>query len=87
MANTPDHLTPIFSERGFRQFPAITDAYGGTIRVYESSAAESPHLWLNVTAFAGFTDKGTAHLTIDQARQIADQLNWFADHHYQNDGE
>jgi hypothetical protein len=40
---------------------------------------DEPHIWLSV----GDDLSGTAHLTLDQAREVARQLVWLADHHYQ----
>ena len=79
----PTHLVPVLSDRGFQHLPAVQDTYSGKIRVYEASTAFSPHIWLDIAGGALDDNAGTAHLTIDQARQIADQLNWLADHHYQ----
>lgn len=66
----------------------MADTRGGFTTVYESSAAGGPHIWLNVASgdcYGG--TEGTAHLTLDQARQVPDQLNWLADNHYQETHE
>jgi hypothetical protein len=36
------------SPRGFRHYEPIKSTYGHRIRVYESSAADAPHLWVNI---------------------------------------
>lgn len=85
-----DHLTPIKSDRGFTRLPAIpSDHPGGEVRVYESSAAEQPCIWLNATAGYAFNrPDGSSvvapiHLTVDNARKLAEQLLYLAEHHYQ----
>ena len=43
------HLQPTRSDRGFARLPPVPGAYGGSARVFESSSAEEPSLWLAVT--------------------------------------
>ena len=81
-----DHLTPIRSDRGFISMPAIVGAYAGEVTVYESSAAESPHIWLRVDERfdrSAEPKDATAHLTMESARQLAEQLLWLCENHYQ----
>lgn len=94
MSTEPEHLTPSVTDRGFQHLPPITGAYGGTVRVYESSAASGPHLWLAVTEdgsarLDGETTEAHSHLTVEAAGHLADQIRWLIDHHYQtrNEGE
>lgn len=70
-----------------------------TVTVAESSAAEAPHLWLRIngralyecTNSAGLPDvrvaaeagEMVAHLTLDQARQLEEQLAFLRTNHYQ----
>ena len=76
---------PEKSERGFAQFPEVECSYGSKVKVYESSAASGPHLWLNVDSrpwanpehFAykdNFAAQASAHLTLDQARDLCNRL-------------
>ena len=76
---------PKKSERGFARFPEIECSYGSKIQVYESSAASGPHLWLGIDSRAWanpdhdaykqqFEAQGTAHLTLDQARDLSNRL-------------
>lgn len=49
----PDH----YSDRGFAQYidkDGVETNYGHVVRVYESSAASAPYVWLNI--------KGTTHV-------------------------
>lgn len=72
------------SERGFAQHDRIPGAYGGFVRVYESSAASAPHVWVHVV------DKACGavlHLTVENARQLAADLTDLCDNHYQGTGQ
>ena len=60
--------TPEVSSRGFKRFGPVPSSYGGGVSVYESSAADAPHIW---------------HLHIDEARKLRDQLTVLIDDHYQ----
>lgn len=86
------HLTPHISDRGFKYMPEIHGTYASThgdyIRVYESSAADAPHVWLNVSSELADKIAGggaTLHLTTDDALKLADQLQFLVTHHYQGD--
>lgn len=76
-----DHLTPTVTDRGFTHLPPLDGAYGGNVRVYESSAADGPHVWLRATTL----DEGTVHvhLSANIALQLAEQLVYVVEHHYQ----
>ena len=76
------------SERGFKQMEPITCDYGTGIRVHESSAAEAPHIWLALNEDSTVLTKPTpgqahAHLSLEAAEQLRDQLDWLIEHHYQ----
>lgn len=73
--------SPSYSDRGFAGFDPIVSSYGEKVQVYESSSADSPHVWVRVS---GGLD--AANLTLDQARQLRDQLDWFLSNHYQLEG-
>ncbi len=73
------------SERGFDRLPEIKTDYGDTVSVYESSAAKGPHLWLRIDRHPMTPEQikihhdflltgTTAHLSLEQAQEIADQL-------------
>lgn len=79
-----------FSERGFKHLEPIETTRHETVRVYESSAAMEPHIWLRITVELApdgysYVDPGVghAHLTLDQAKQLQDQLAYLIEHHYQ----
>jgi hypothetical protein len=84
-----EHLTPIFTDRGFRHLPPIPGAYGGAAQAYESSAASGPHVWLQVVVPAdlnspnGPTVDATLHLTAENAVHLAEQLQHLVANHYQ----
>ena len=78
------------TDRGFRHYEEIQTSYGHEIRIYESSAASAPHLWLDVSLTAeGAARSGievcsaTAHCTFDQATQVRDTLDTAMKNHYQ----
>lgn len=88
------HLHVTKSGRGFKLLPPIPGIHGdqpaGEVRVYESSAASGPHLWLSVTQPAdrnhpdnGHTIEATVHLAAEDAWRLADQLRYLVEHHYQ----
>lgn len=85
----PDHLSTTTTDRGFDHLPSIPSTYGGKVRVFESSAALGPHIWLNVTCPAdlnqpdGPSVEAVAHLTAEHAWQLADQLRHLVVNHYQ----
>jgi hypothetical protein len=64
---------PMFSDRGLAYWPVTPTDNGERIHVYESSAADAPHLWLGVSVSAKAS--AAVHLTPDQARVIRDQLD------------
>lgn len=76
-----EHLQVVRSDRGFARLPALPTAYGGEVKVYESSAASAPHLWLLVTERNGA--EAHAHLTVETAQQLVAQLLHTIAHHYQ----
>lgn len=76
-----DHLTVSTSDRGLVSLPPIPSACGGSVRVYESSAAAGPHIWL--AANSPIAPYGTVHLSMDDALKLADQIRLLAANHYQ----
>lgn len=88
-AQRPGHLEVTTTDRGFQHLPPIPSSYGGEVAVYESSAASGPHLWLKATAPVdlnepdGPTHSVPAHLTIEDAEHLADQLHYLITNHYQ----
>lgn len=85
-----DHLRSETSNRGFAHMPPIPATYAdqpaGEVRVYESSAAMAPHIWLDVKErFAGSNSHTSVQLTVADARKLAEQIVYVCDHHYQGD--
>jgi hypothetical protein len=72
------HLQYETSERGFISLPDIP-----------SSNAEHPHIWLNAVAPknlnnpTGDTVTAPLHLTVENAKALAEQLLFLVDEHYQ----
>lgn len=61
------------SDRGFKQYEPV-----GNMRVYESSSAEEPKIWLH-NELGG----DSAHLTTAQALELATVLISAVNNHYQ----
>ena len=70
-------------DRGFHGYGRpIKDSNGGTVNVYESSAASGPHVWLNIDASVWFHPRRSeskphdtsAHLNAAQARELIARL-------------
>jgi hypothetical protein len=86
-----------------KHYDPIFGAYGGEIRVYESSAASHPHIWVaieepvDLNAFAawsgprdeypGMMKEAHSHLRLEDAVRLRDQLTHLIDHHYQMEGD
>jgi hypothetical protein len=73
---TPEHLAVTTSDRGFQYLPALPGARGGSVEVYESSAADGPHVWLKAT-------ETPLHLSAETAVKLAEQLVMLVQSHYQ----
>jgi len=77
------------SDRGFKYFmPTMTD-YGHNIRIYESSAAMEPCLWMAAERAQEDCRGGLKpeavhiHMTLEQAREIHGKLGNAIASHYQ----
>lgn len=87
----PSPVEPVHNARGFQRHPALPSQYGGTIQTYESSAASGPHLWVrtvcpkDLSEPNGPTVEAVAHLTLDDAVTLAEQILSIAANHYQGD--
>jgi hypothetical protein len=105
VAEAAEHLTPQVTDRGFTHLPPIPVWSGynmvgdfedltphevGTVRVYESSDAVVPSIWLSVRIEEGVrlgTRLDDSHmLTIDNAHKLGEQLILLADNHYSGSG-
>lgn len=74
------------TSRGLKATDSIRDDLGKAAQVLEASTERAPFLWLVVGDYDPATGMGrsdAAHLTLDQARELARQLVYLADHHYQ----
>lgn len=89
MSDTPEHLEATTTDRGFDHLPSIRSEYGGEVRVYESSAASGPHVWLTATSPVdmnrpdGPMVEARMHLTAENAWNLAEQLQHLVKNHYQ----
>lgn len=85
------HTEPTITERGFKRMPDIPSTMGGHIRVYESSAASGPHIWVRTEQPNDLNNRNSdpveavVHLPLEAAAQLRDQLSALIDKHYQND--
>jgi hypothetical protein len=86
---TLPHLVRSKSDRGFTRLPAIPSAYGGESRVYESSTADYPHIWLAAKSPKDLNNPDTSemnetvmHFRIEDAVALAEQLLLLARDHY-----
>ncbi|HLS44601.1 MAG TPA: hypothetical protein VK045_04135 [Ornithinicoccus sp.] len=80
-----DHLTPTITDRGFRHLPVLVTGSGDRVRVYESSAADGPHLWLHATERGDAGIAACVHLDAEAAWELHEQLAHLLGHHYQGD--
>lgn len=80
-----DGTEDTITSRGFRHTPEVLGEYGGHVKVYESSGASEPQVWL-----AAQSPEGTeAHvlLTVDNALVLAENLLRLRRLHYQRQGD
>lgn len=87
------HLEVETTDRGFKHMTRILSEYGGYVKVYESSAASGPHLWLSVTCPSDLNNpdsepiEAIAHLTLESAEKLVEQIDWLVTNHYQRGSE
>lgn len=69
------------SSRGFEQYGTIQISYGHTVRVYESSAASGPHIWMKTQLAEDqgnmAAEEATAHMDLLQAMTLRGLLDEF----------
>lgn len=84
MTETPEHLTPHMTNRGFMHMPPTQSTYqDSVIRVYESSAALGPHIWVTGEEPGPNGKVVAVHLTLEDAVKVAEQILFVAKNHYQ----
>ena len=100
----PENPTEVVdSERGFARMPELLTSYGATVRVYESSAALHPHLWLAISEpndlndwvrdyatgreYTGGYKEAHAHMALEAAEALVDQLQAAITNHYMMGGD
>lgn len=74
----------IISDRGLRYCHEVEGTYGDNVQVYESSAADGPHLWVKANSATGLS--AAVHLHIDDAVVLAEQLLRLHRMHHQKKG-
>lgn len=85
MSDATDEMPHTVTARGFKHMEMVAGDYGGGVKVYESSAAEAPFVWLQ--AVDGEGNEAIVHLSEGTAELLARQIEWLVAHHYQQDGE
>ena len=81
-ATRPAHLVPVASSRGFAYMPELKGTYRDAVKVYESSAATEPCVWLRVKEG---DYSATAHVTAEVAWAFAEQIMTVVRDHYHGD--
>lgn len=83
-APLPDHLAMDRSgPRGFAYLPPLPGEFPGQqVVVYESSAADGPHLWMQAS---NENAKVTVSLDAEVAWRLAEQIMVLCANHYQGD--
>lgn len=71
---------PTITNRGFAHFEPVQSDSRGSVRVYESSAATQPCIWLNAVGYDG--GDATVHLPLGEVVVLRDQLTWLIENHY-----
>lgn len=66
-----------YTERGFANFAEFTDSYGAKILVRQSSNASMDAVWVFIDGGEITDNKGSAHLTVEQAIELRDALTDF----------
>jgi hypothetical protein len=72
-----------YTQRGFRIYAEIKDAYGAEVDVIESSAAQfegddrGPWVWIFAKGGEIHNNDGSAHLDLRDAIRVRDALNVF----------
>ncbi len=94
---TPEPAVTV-TDRGFKHFHPIPTTYGHVVRVYESSAANRPHVWLNIEGDVHLDSRprpavgiphgvakgsAAAHMTLEQAEALRSALGAAIATHYQ----
>lgn len=80
-------MPAVHINRGLKDFVSITDSYGMTVTVRQSSSAEGPHCWVfckdrdgnDAIIHLGRPTARSPHLTPAMARKVAAALITFAD--------
>jgi hypothetical protein len=79
-----DLTEPQITARGFRFFDPIPTTHANAIRAYESGAEDTPCLWVSIEDPEQPDHKDAhAHLTLESAALLRDQLTYLIEHRYQ----
>lgn len=69
------------TDRGFKNYAPIEGTYGDSVRLFESSRADRPCIWVSVTDMNG--TESMVHLTLEDATRLKDHLKHLTKNHYQ----
>ena len=73
------------TDRGFKHTEPMVLERGEVIRVYESSAAFYPAIWLHVSSegvYGEGKEVAVAHLTLDDVDELIERLQYLKENHY-----
>lgn len=80
-------IEPVYTDRGFAHLDSVICRDGDLIKVYESSLATEPAVWLQVIENGTPTGEEdvrvVAHCSLDDIRRLMERLQWMLDNHYQ----
>lgn len=71
------------TSRGFTHMEPIEGHHGSQVRVYESSLATEPSIWLAAREGPSNLHEVAVSLTLDGVKELEQQLRWLRKNHYQ----
>ena len=81
---------PTKTDRGFAVFDPIEDGSSMEVQLRESSSAMDARVWLKISGPPTFDAPGgaevAAHLDLEAATLLRDQLTWAITNHYHHGG-
>jgi len=84
-------IVPTTTDRGFKRLDPIKSIDGrDEVQAYESSLATEPAIWVTAAGYVMPAERGNApyiaaHLSLENAVLLRDQLTYLIDNHYQDD--
>lgn len=75
------------TDRGFKHYTPVVTGYGHAVRIYESSAASEPHVWMAIngglSAVGEKPGEAHVHMTFEQTDEVVVRLMACKANHYQ----